>query len=279
MADSRMREDVESAYLDITEFTGQSLTGPRELITRRVLCSNPVQTMTDAQAGQVGDHNGATHAVFTSPANNNLQQLNFRLLSTSPGAMLNAKVVLTLPLVFHHCRAHHGGALARIERYEVNDGAGTIGHPGFCASALADQIAPRRNGILKACRSISTTINSTVSFTVRPDECVDVMEQMFTQPGVGGRTGTYSQEESGSWGNTDGVRGAAPDGAGAIIANSLGGFDRVRNIFCPAGGAAGESSHAVMANKGFMDSRADFRSGSGGGGMSNYDPDAGGRGS
>ena len=35
-----MREDVESAYLDITEFTGQSLTGPRELLTRKVLCSN-----------------------------------------------------------------------------------------------------------------------------------------------------------------------------------------------------------------------------------------------
>ena len=35
-----LREDVQSAYLDITEFTGQSLTGPRELITRRVLCSN-----------------------------------------------------------------------------------------------------------------------------------------------------------------------------------------------------------------------------------------------
>ena len=279
MADSRMREDVESAYLDITEFTGQSLTGPRELITRRVLCSNPVQTMTDTQAGQVGDHNGATHAVFTSPANNNLQQLNFRLLSTSPGAMLNAKVVLTLPLVFHHCRAHTGAALARLVRYETDDATANVGHPGFCAVALADQIAPRRNGILKACRSISTTINSTVSFTVRPDECVDVMEQMFTQPGVGGRTGTYSQEEDGSWGNCDGLRGALPDGAGGIVANSLGGFDRVRNIFSPAGGAAGNANHAMMVNKGFMERRADFRSGAGGGGMSTFDPDGGGRGS
>ena len=112
MADSRMREDVESAYLDITEFTGQSLTGPRELITRRVLCSNPVITMTDAQAGANGDHAGATHAVFNSNANNNLNQLSFRILSTSPGAMLNAKVVLTLPLIFHHARNHDGTAPA-----------------------------------------------------------------------------------------------------------------------------------------------------------------------
>ena len=47
-------------------------------------------------------------------------------------------------------------------------------------------------------------MNSTVSFTFRPDEGIDVMEQMFTQPGVGGQTGVYSREEAGSWGNTDG---------------------------------------------------------------------------
>ena len=50
MADSRMREDVESAYLDITEYVGQSLTGPRDLITRRILCSNPQITITEAAA-------------------------------------------------------------------------------------------------------------------------------------------------------------------------------------------------------------------------------------
>ena len=194
MADSRMREDVESAYLDITEFTGQSLTGPRELITRKVLCSNPVVTMTEAQAAEVA--NGPAAIVRTSAANNNLTQLAFRILSTSPGAMLNAKVVLTLPMYFHHCVGHKGAAAANIQYYHSQ--AGPAGERGFTRTELAGQIAPRRNGILKACRSISTTVNSTVSFTVRPDECIDVMEQIFTQPGVGGRTGTYSQEEAGS---------------------------------------------------------------------------------
>lgn len=46
-----MREDVESAYLDITEYTGQSLTGPRDLISRRVVCSNPQITISEAAAG------------------------------------------------------------------------------------------------------------------------------------------------------------------------------------------------------------------------------------
>ena len=54
-----LREDVQSAYLDVTEFTGQSLTGPRELITRRVLCSNVQQVMTAVQAATV-DANAAT---------------------------------------------------------------------------------------------------------------------------------------------------------------------------------------------------------------------------
>ena len=98
--------------------------------------------------------------------------------------MLNAKVVLTLPLYFHHMVGHDGTAAANIQGWHTD--AGTAGVRGLSRTELAGQIAPRRNGILKACRSISSTINSTVSFTVRPDECVDVMEQMFTQPGVGG---------------------------------------------------------------------------------------------
>ena len=65
MAESRMREDVESAYLDITEFTGQSLTGPRELLTRKVVCSN-VQAVSTATI-VAGDGN-AVHA-----ASNTLQ--------------------------------------------------------------------------------------------------------------------------------------------------------------------------------------------------------------
>ncbi len=48
MAQSIMREDIECDNLDVTEFVGQNLTGPRELITRGVLCSNPQVTMTEA---------------------------------------------------------------------------------------------------------------------------------------------------------------------------------------------------------------------------------------
>ena len=72
------------------------------------------------------------------------------------------------------------------------------------AHRLAGQVAPRRNGLLKACSSITSTVNSTVSFTFRPDEGLDVMEQIFTQPGVAGQTGVYSEEESSCWGNNDG---------------------------------------------------------------------------
>ena len=140
--------------------------------------------------------------------------------------------------------------------------------PFFLLSATAGQIAPRRNGILKACRTISSTINSTVSFTVRPSEGLDVMEQIFTQPGVGGMTGIYNDEEGISWGNTDGSVGMAanadPRGAGATGAHQAAGgappgdLVRVRNIF-----QGTEGGMAVRPNVGYCQRRADFRSGGG----------------
>ena len=253
MADSRMREDVESAYLDITEYVGQSLTGPRELITRRILCSNPQVTMTEADAAQAG---AAAHQVRTN-LSNKLRQLNFRILSTSPGACLNAKVVLTLPLFLHHCRNSVHGALGTLANYEGGGGGGNL-QGGFTIQTGMSQYAPRRNGILKACQSITSTINSTVSFTTRPSECVDVFEQIFTQEGVSGQTGIYNESESASWGNTDGFCGG---GAAAIPINALAsqGLARVRNIY------AGCESAAVKTepNKGFIERRADMRSGGG----------------
>ncbi len=255
MAQSRMREDVESAYLDITEYTGQSLTGPRDLISRRVVCSNPQVTIDEASAAHAYA-NGA-HAAAKVPSNR-LQQLNFRILSTSPGAMINSKVVLVLPLFIHHMNGHTGGG-ATVQQYYTQAAAGVAaGENGVIREALGGQYAPRRNGILKACRNISTTVNSTVSFQVNPADGLDVMEQIFTQVGTSGATGVYNDEEAGSWGNTDGsVGGAAADIN--VIANTRPGFGRVRQIFNPGEADGG----ALMQNKGFMDRRADLRSGGG----------------
>ena len=143
----------------------------------------------------------------------------------------------------------------------------------FHTSNLAGQYAPRRNGILKACASISTTVNSTVSFTVRPgDEGVDVMEQIFTQPGVGGQTGVYSQEESGAWGNTDGalLGGVPHDALDNNNANRYAGVDgiaQVRNWY-----SGNDGNMGTVRNRGFIERRADFRSGGGaaGGGVSDF---------
>ena len=144
MADSRMREDVESAYLDISEFVGQSLTGPRELITRKVLCSNVQPIISEADAVQVGD--GPGQIVRNNAVANALTQLSFRILSTSPGAMLNSKIVLTLPLIFHHAISHTAAAPSIL-----NYTGGAVGVQGFTAINGKGQLAPRRNGILKAC--------------------------------------------------------------------------------------------------------------------------------
>ena len=165
---------MESAYLDITEYVGQSLTGPRELITRRILCSNPQVTLSEDAA--------ALHALATrTDLSNKLRQLNFRILSTSPGACLNAKVILTLPLILHHMVGDAQNQRGEYNGYHAFGGVAAADHNrGFVSLALGAQYAPRRNGIMKACQSITSTINSTVSFTTRPSECVDVFEQIFT---------------------------------------------------------------------------------------------------
>ena len=248
-----MREDVESAYLDVSEFVGQSLTGPRELITRRVLCSNVQQIITEAQAVAVGD--GPGQLVRAAAIANALTQLSFRILSTSPGAMLNSKVVLTLPLIFHHAISHTAG-VGSIGNYS----GGGAGDRGWTNPVCRGQIAPRRNGILKACRSLTSTINSTVSFTVRPDEGLDVMEQMFTQEGVSGQTGIYNDAESAdcSWGNTDGAVGRFQDIGQQPNARAA--QIRVREIFNPFD-CNGRGN--FNRNKGFIERRQDFRSGGG----------------
>ena len=250
-----MREDVESAYLDITEYTGQSLTGPRDLISRRVVCSNPQITMTEAQAGRIPD---AGAAAFVAGSTNTLQALNFRILSTSPGAMLNSKVVLVLPMFIHHMSAHDMTAAATMSYYS-QVGAADAGEHGLCKAQVASQYAPRRNGILKACRNISTTVNSTVSFSVNPSDGLDVMEQIFTQQGTSGQTGVYNEAEDAAWGNTDGrVGGVAADNVNAT-ANARLGWGRYRSIFNPAESAF----NGFQVNKGFINRRQDFRSGGG----------------
>ena len=254
MAQSRMREDVESAYLDITEYTGQSLTGPRDLISRKVVCSNPQVTMTEAAAAGAAGQNVLVNAAF-----DNLQQLNFRILSTSPGAMINSKVVLVLPMFFHHMVSHTGAQVADVDWLTANAAAGNNnGTVGMTATGMGSQYAPRRNGILKACRTISTTVNSTVSFQVNPSDGLDVMEQIFTQQGSSGQTGIYNECDSAGWGNNDGKIGIAPHN-NLVTAGSKPGWARYRSLFNPAA----DANNTFEANKGFIDRRADFISGGG----------------
>ena len=187
-----IREDVQSPYLDIQEFVGQTLIAPRELISRKVICSNVQTIMTEAQAQDVG---GGSATVRTT-LSNQLQQLNFRLLSTSPGALLNAKVVLVCPFLIHHISGNN--TVAAAGGFANYSAGGAHGVRGAAAAQFAAQFAPRRNGVLKACRSVTSTINSSVSYSVRPSEVIGVMEQMFDQTGT--QTGVYTSPEEFAWG-------------------------------------------------------------------------------
>lgn len=86
------------------------------------------------------------------------------------------------------------------------------------------------------------------------------MEQIFTQQGSSGQTGVYNEAEDGGWGNSDGLIGqpTADDPLGGV-ARSRAGWARYRSIFNPAD----SDNNIAQINKGFVDRRADFRSGGG----------------
>ena len=175
--DGRLREDVISPLLKVSTFKGYTLTGPKEAIVRRVYSNQVVGTTTAA---------GAAHTGANQNEQGSFTQLNFRILGTSPTAMLNARVRLVVPLRFYGPRSGNGNG--------AEDHAANVG------TWDETLVGPRRNGLLKAFSTISTIINNTTSFSVRPDECLAPAEQCFTQLREFGMTGINNDEESGWWG-------------------------------------------------------------------------------
>ena len=88
------------------------------------------------------------------------------------------------------------------------------------------------------------------------------MEQIFTQPGVAGQTGIYAEEEASAWGNTDGAVGSIPHDTVDVIALSPAGFSQIRGWYNGVD-VADHSSYAIVPNRGFIERRADWRSGGG----------------
>ena len=167
--DGRLREDVISPMLKVSTYKGFTLTGPRDVIVRKVYSNQVVTASTTLGANQ--DNQGS----FT--------QLNFRILGTSPSCMLNARVRLVCPLAFYAPQA-----------------ASDTGVNVALTNWDDVVVGPRRNGLLKAFSSLSTVINNVTSFSVRPDEALSVCEQAFTQVKDIGMTGVNNGEESGYWG-------------------------------------------------------------------------------
>ena len=88
------------------------------------------------------------------------------------------------------------------------------------------------------------------------------MEQIFTQPGVAGQTGIYAEEEASAWGNTDGYVGSIPHDTVDVIAACPAGFSQIRGWYNGTD-VADHSSYAIVPNRGFIERRADWRSGGG----------------
>ena len=154
------RFDQKSSKIKISTYRGSTLQCPDAVISRKVY----------ANENYTGDAN-----------NTNFTTTQFRILGTSSGALLKAKVYLVCPLV---CSALAGRSNLNADQ----DGPLTW---------RTSPIGPRRNGLWKCIQSIPSTVNSTVSYTVRPDE-MSGWDQIFDDgrlPYSGGReTGTLGPD-------------------------------------------------------------------------------------
>lgn len=225
-ASEPLRKDVPSPYISITNYQGSTLIGPKELITRKVYSSQSI--------------------VPASP----FTQLNFRLLSTSPSALLNARMYLTVPLSFTSARTVPSNGPSPNNLATTNFTVGV-------------NCAPRRNALLKGMQSLTTTINSTVSFSTRPSEALAVAEQIFMPQEAFGFVGTETAEETGTWGPCEGFR-VGPDSN--AVSNQGGiNFPRgnlldIKKRFNGRRVVADAANSGRGANRGFAQRVADFRS-------------------
>ena len=165
MDSSKLREDIVSPLLKVSTYKGFTLSGPKEAIIRKVYSTQ--------------SHNKGVGTLANAGTDDSFTQLNFRLQGTSPACMLNARVRMCVPLRFF--------------RASSINAAGGEAQNGDAWDKIA--VGPRRNGLLKSFSTISTIINNTTSFSVRPDESLAAAEQAFPQCKEFGPT-----EEGGWWG-------------------------------------------------------------------------------
>ena len=153
------RVDRVSDFVKIRAYKGSTLTGPEAILSKKILATGP--------------HKGTT----------NFGTTQFRLLGTSPQALVNSRLTVVLPLTF--------SALSLTDM----DNATVVAAPQKWSSV---QVAPRRNGAQKAMQSLSCTVNSSVSFSTRPDE-LECFDDIFSTDDMpyyqGGRsTGTLGPD-------------------------------------------------------------------------------------
>ena len=122
--------------------------------------------------------------VGTAAAPNEVQNVGttqFRILGTSPNALLNSRVLFCCPITFD-----------TLETNQMDD-ATALGAGARDWREI--QVGPRRNGLLKATSTITSTINSSVSFSSR-QECFDDIFSTDSMPNYqGGReTGTIGPD-------------------------------------------------------------------------------------
>ena len=126
------RIDNKSEKIQVKQYIGTTTTGPSGVISKRIFANE--------------SYPGGSTQFTTS---------QFRILGTSSGSLLSSAVTLVCPLRFTHLAAVSPD--------------GTTLLPNAYWSTI-NGVGPRRNALARCMQSITTTVNSSVSFAVRSAE-------------------------------------------------------------------------------------------------------------
>ena len=156
---STARYDATADSIRISSYRGTSLLGPQAQLTKKIYANESYPAESE-----------------------NFTTSSFRILGTAAGSLLDAKVYLVCPLTF-------GSLCGRDMGDTAVDAVGEWRHHA---------IGPRRCGLWSAFSSVSTTVNSSVSFNVRPYENAQTMNDIFSDGSLpsemGDETGTLGPD-------------------------------------------------------------------------------------
>ena len=138
-----MQRDNVSALISMGGYSANTLTGPSELLSRKIQATNNIVSGTD-----------------------DFSQVTFRIMASAGRTLMNSRVIACFPL--------RVGNLQVLKKSDGTDAA----DDDWDQEGL-ESVCPRKSAGLQIMRQVAVTVNSTTSQSTRPEEWLTACDAMF----------------------------------------------------------------------------------------------------